>query len=258
MDLRTTILTSRDGVVGQIYLIENTTNGKQYVGQTVSHRKNKDKYRPFGYEGRFKDHMSEAMCNTKKKQCTYLNNAIRLHRRESFKVSLLHTCSIDELDQQEQHFIVQHGSLYPNGYNLSRGGKTFKATETPDITPTTPTSPAGKRGGCTERTPETREKMSKSLKATFGTQEVREMLMSRAQQQHLQNKLELFKGVLFDSDNVEQYIHAGHTKVSGHYIRVRIGDKRADFIGKHESLDQLKNRAIKFLKQVKQSATLPN
>ncbi len=252
------ILTSRGEIVGQIYLIENIINGKQYVGQTLSHRRNKDKYRPFGYEGRFKDHISEAICNTKKKQCTYLNNAIRLYGKEAFRVSLLHICPVDQLDQQEQHFIASYGSLYPNGYNLSKGGKTFKAAATPDITPTSPTNPAGQRGGCKERTPETREKMSKSLKATFGNQVVKEMLMTRAQQQHLSKKLDLFNGVAINSDNFEQYIFTRRSKISGEYIRVRVGDKSVNFIGKHESIEILKTRAIEFLKQVKQSATLPN
>ena len=42
-------------------------NNKIYVGQAVTHRLNKNKYRYFGYEGRFKDHISEAINNTKKK-----------------------------------------------------------------------------------------------------------------------------------------------------------------------------------------------
>ena len=46
-----------DKVVGEIYKMTNTTNGKHYIGQTRSHRLNHDKYRPFGYLGRFKDHI---------------------------------------------------------------------------------------------------------------------------------------------------------------------------------------------------------
>ena len=71
------ILNDSSNVLGHIYVITNLITKKQYVGQTVSHRKNRNKYRPFGFEGRFKDHISEALCNTKKKQCNYLNNSIR-------------------------------------------------------------------------------------------------------------------------------------------------------------------------------------
>ena len=64
----TQILTDKTKVYGLIYQITNTENNMKYVGQTVSHRKNKDRYRPFGILGRFKDHVSEAINNTKKKQ----------------------------------------------------------------------------------------------------------------------------------------------------------------------------------------------
>ena len=50
-------------VIGEIYKITNTTNGKLYIGQTRSHRLNHNKYRPFGYLGRFKDHIHEAYSN---------------------------------------------------------------------------------------------------------------------------------------------------------------------------------------------------
>ena len=39
----------KDKVIGQIYKMTNTTNGKVYIGQTRSHRLNHNKYRPFGY-----------------------------------------------------------------------------------------------------------------------------------------------------------------------------------------------------------------
>ena len=39
----------KDKVVGEIYKMTNTTNGKVYIGQTRSHRLNHNKYRPFGY-----------------------------------------------------------------------------------------------------------------------------------------------------------------------------------------------------------------
>ena len=76
-------------VLGEIYCMTNTVTKKQYIGQTVSHRKNRIKYRPFGYIGRFNDHISEALNNTKKKQCTYLNNSIRKYGKDIFTVKLI-------------------------------------------------------------------------------------------------------------------------------------------------------------------------
>ena len=55
----------KDNVVGEIYKITNTTNGTSYIGQTRSHRLNHNKYRPFGYLGRFNDHVHEAFSSKK-------------------------------------------------------------------------------------------------------------------------------------------------------------------------------------------------
>ncbi len=112
-------------ITGQIYLITNIKTNKCYVGQVRSHRKNKGKYRPFGYIGRFNDHVSEAINNTKKNQCTYLNNSIRKYGKEKFKVELLETCEINIIDEKEQIYINNKNTLYPNGYNLTKGGKNF-------------------------------------------------------------------------------------------------------------------------------------
>ena len=106
------ILDTPTGIVGIIYVIEHTASGKQYVGQTLSHRKNRSRYRPFGADGRFRDHISEAINNTKKKQCTYLNNAIRLYGAEAFTVKVIETCERALLNTRECHFISEYGSLF--------------------------------------------------------------------------------------------------------------------------------------------------
>jgi len=58
-------------ITGEIYIITNNISNKSYIGQTRSHGLNKLKYRPFGYMGRFKDHISESKPN-KKNICRYL------------------------------------------------------------------------------------------------------------------------------------------------------------------------------------------
>lgn len=117
-------LNEQDKIWGEIYIIKNTKTDKCYVGQTKSHRKNKNKYRIFGSNGRFADHISEAKNNTKKKQCTYLNNAIRKYGEENFTVECIKKCKVEELDTLETEYIKQYDSIYPNGYNLTKGGKT--------------------------------------------------------------------------------------------------------------------------------------
>jgi hypothetical protein len=251
------ILNDSSKVIGHIYIITNIITNKKYVGQTVSHRKNKNKYRPFGFEGRFKDHISEALCNTKKKQCNYLNNSIREYGKEAFKVELITECRKDELDKIEEKYIKELNTLYPNGYNLTTGGKIFKDNDI-IITSTNPTNIPTRRGGCTHRSSETRAKMTNSLKLLFGTPEARKEQMLRSQVQHCSSKMNKFKDVQIDLDNIEQYIKVINSKDGSKFIKVKVKDKCTSFVGKYETIDQLKLRAIKFLKSVKNSATLPN
>jgi hypothetical protein len=252
------LLEDNSQVIGHIYLITNITINKCYVGQTLSHRKNRGKYRPFGYMGRFQDHISEAICNTKKKQCTYLNNAIRLYGKEAFHCELLTTCPKEELDTQEQHHIDEYKSLYPIGYNLTCGGKVFKNMETNDVEKTNPIHPPKKRGGCTSRSKETRAKMTERLKEVMGTPEARQEQMRRSQKQHSIIKLSKFKGVIVDIDNIEQYLHIRNNKDGSQFIKLVIGNKTTSFTGKYETLQELKQKAIEFTKKINQSATLPN
>ena len=108
----------------EIYKIINISNGKIYVGQAVSHILNHKRYRPYGHEGRFRCHISEAF-STKKNQSHYLNNAIRKYGVADFVVELIEYCEIDKSDERESYYIKELNSLYPNGYNLKNGGNVF-------------------------------------------------------------------------------------------------------------------------------------
>jgi group I intron endonuclease len=108
----------------EIYKIINLSNNKIYVGQAVSHILNHKKYRPYGHEGRFRCHISEAF-STKKNQSHYLNNAIRKYGVEDFVVELIERCEINDADKREIYYIKEFNSLYPNGYNLKNGGCVF-------------------------------------------------------------------------------------------------------------------------------------
>lgn len=251
------ILDNNTDVVGHIYLITNKQNNKRYIGQTLSHRKNRGKYRPFGYIGRFNDHMSEALCNSKKKQCTYLNNAVRSYGKEAFQVELLLVCSRQELDVQERKYIDDYGTLYPNGYNLTHGGKVFKDKSIPNNTSQQTNAPK-KRGGCVFRSQETRTKMTCRLKELMSSPETRQELMERTQQQHLKIKMESFRGVEIDMTCSEKYIHIRNKKDGTQFIKMIVGKKTTSFVGKYQSIEELKQKAIQFLLSIHSSATLPN
>jgi group I intron endonuclease len=108
----------------EIYKITNLTTGKIYVGQAVSHILNHKRYRPYGREGRFKCHISEAF-STKKHQSHYLNNSIRKYGVSDFVVDLLEYCEVHEANEREIHYIKFYNSLFPSGYNLKNGGSVF-------------------------------------------------------------------------------------------------------------------------------------
>ena len=108
----------------EIYKIINLSNSKIYVGQAVSHILNHKRYRPYGHEGRFRCHISEAF-STKKNQSHFLNNAIRKYGVADFVVELIECCEISNADEREIYYIKELNSLYPNGYNLKNGGSVF-------------------------------------------------------------------------------------------------------------------------------------
>jgi len=108
----------------EIYKIINLSNNKIYVGQAVSHILNHKRYRPYGHEGRFRCHISEAF-STKKNQSHYLNNAIRKYGVTNFVVEIIECCEISNSDERETYYIKELNSLFPNGYNLKNGGSVF-------------------------------------------------------------------------------------------------------------------------------------
>lgn len=113
----------RSNMLTDIYLITNIITQKRYVGQSNTHRLNNGLLRVFGYKKRLLDHISEALCNTKKKQCTKLNNSIRKHGSNNFKVELIERCFPELANEREQYWILEYNTMAPAGYNLSEGGR---------------------------------------------------------------------------------------------------------------------------------------
>lgn len=111
----------------EIYKITNLVNNKIYIGQAVSHILNHNRYRPYGMNGRFRCHISEAY-SQKKNQSKYLNNAIKKYNQSNFIVELIENCEIECADYREEYYIDKYNSLYPNGYNLTTGGKSIRHT----------------------------------------------------------------------------------------------------------------------------------
>ena len=124
LELSNKILDNPNERYCEIYKITNISNGKIYVGQAVSHILNHKRYRPYGHDGRFRCHISEAF-SQKKNQSHYLNNAIRKYGVHDFIVELIEYCEIADANDREIHYIKTFDSLFPNGYNLKNGGSVF-------------------------------------------------------------------------------------------------------------------------------------
>jgi hypothetical protein len=128
VELKDCILENDKARYCEIYKITNQINQKIYIGQAVSHILNHKKYRPYGMEGRFRCHISEAF-SSKKNQCHYLNNAIRKYGPENFTLHLLCNCKMEDADHIEKEEISKNNSLFPYGYNLNTGGKASSHTD---------------------------------------------------------------------------------------------------------------------------------
>ena len=235
-------------IIGQIYKITNIKNGKCYIGQTRSHRLNHNKYRPFGYLGRFKDHINEAN-SSKKNQCKYLNSAILKYGVDCFTCELIHSCTVNELDEQEQQFILQYNSKYPNGYNLTNGGRGFTDISGEFVWEINP-NPKQKSNPLL-KSDYTKKLISDRLKSALDNMNHREKMMKLTQNQHLTKKYEVFKNVFID-DDIDKYIHIIKNNTNNtEYIRIIIDKIKTTFVGKYEPIESLLKRARDFIFDLK-------
>ena len=103
-------------MIGYIYLITNTINNKQYVGQTT--RTIKERFRQHCYDS--KKNIFNNM---------YLHRAMKKYGFENFHVEEILNCQADTknelknlLNKYEIEYIAKYNTLSPCGYNLSPGG----------------------------------------------------------------------------------------------------------------------------------------
>lgn len=110
-----------------IYKITNTITNKAYIGQTTQ-----------SLTERFWQHCHRSPSQSDR---SAIHNAIKKHGKDNFTIEVLATAkSIDELNKLEIQYIKQLNTLSPTGYNLLKGGDNKECH------------------------PETKEKISKTLK----------------------------------------------------------------------------------------------
>ena len=98
-------------IMGCIYRLFNTNNGKSYIGQFKKDDPNQ----------RWQRHLRDAINGS---SCA-IHQAIRKYGKEAFELSVLCLCiNQDELDKKEDYYIQEYNSMiYDNGYNMVPGGK---------------------------------------------------------------------------------------------------------------------------------------
>jgi group I intron endonuclease len=146
-----------------VYKITNEVNGKSYIGRTARSLK-----------ARFLEHCSASS------QCLLLHRAIVKYGRDNFSIIALGEArDSDELNRLEQSFIIEYGTLAPNGYNLTTGGD------------------------APQHSAETKAKMSRSHKGKVFTDEHRENL-SRTHRGLKQNRTPLWNARIAEAN---RYAH---------------------------------------------------
>ena len=103
---------------GKVYLLQNTVNGKQYVGQTIQ--------RP---SARMRQHAGgKQKGRARSGKETIIQRAIEKYGWHAFEFRILesnieHGFNGSVLDERERWWIREMGTLTPAGYNMDAGGQ---------------------------------------------------------------------------------------------------------------------------------------
>ena len=96
-----------------IYEFVNNINKKVYVGQTID------------YKQRIRSHKF----NLNQNKNTPFYNALEKYGWENFLINIVEECEENKLNEREIYWINEKKSLYPNGYNLLKGGNQARHTD---------------------------------------------------------------------------------------------------------------------------------
>ncbi len=103
-------------IQGIVYIITNQIDQKQYVGQTKTHKKIRNKWYKYGITQRFTEHIGSA----RRKRTTPIAVAIKKDGSDMFIIEELERCAISELCTREGHYIKEYDTHVPNGYNVQK------------------------------------------------------------------------------------------------------------------------------------------
>ena len=95
-----------------IYCYINTINQKRYIGQALDIQRRK-------YE-HFNRYNSNVSSNSE--YDSLIHRSMRKYGYDNFEFIVLEECPISKLNEREIYYIKYYNSLYPNGYNIDKGG----------------------------------------------------------------------------------------------------------------------------------------
>ena len=105
----------------EIYIATCNTTGLKYVGAT---KKILATGTPWGYIKRWEAHIKDAKYEKDTNQnCSLFHQAINQYGENDFIIEKIIDCNIRDMDDLEQHYIIEHNTLHPDGYNMSTGGR---------------------------------------------------------------------------------------------------------------------------------------
>ncbi len=101
--------------MGYVYIIENIINKKKYIGQSQQ----------LDIKSRWKYHKS---CD-KRYIGNILYNAYVKYGVNNFTFKIVCICFDEDTNKYEEEYITKYNTIYPNGYNLLKGGNNKKHNE---------------------------------------------------------------------------------------------------------------------------------
>lgn len=153
-------------MLGRIYLITNTVNGKRYVGQTIK-----------SVEKRLKEHFKAAFVENRR---AIICSAIRKYGKDNFSVICVQdNIAINDLDVAEQYWVKHYDTFGENGYNATTGGNQCRISD------------------------ETKLKISAALKGKLKSEEHKKK-MSKAQKGIKIGSLNSFYGKTHSEETIEK------------------------------------------------------
>lgn len=96
-------------MLGIVYIITNSINGKVYIGQTIQSLKDR-------WYGHCRINCSKNEADMR------IKRAILKYGKENFNIRELERCRVEDLDAREIYYIDLYNS-FNNGYNSTKGGR---------------------------------------------------------------------------------------------------------------------------------------